>query len=274
MDARDLTKTPRQTRSRSPAGIKSKSKSKSKSKRSRQARTVTTSLIDSQIGTQEEEPASRRESTSSSYIDDNTIADLLNEQTWSLCFDSNEICSNVDTHTVCDSKNLSPAATTDQQQQRADSGTEQVYDKPMSHFASSCSPEELASNYAVDDVVISLIKWYDDENRKHAGSRPFSVLSAATESHEPTSCKLEEMLYRRNVSIHCVVARMDMASKRQVLSAMRQQPHTHDAIIPWLGVSVGQVCTFQLMSKGMPTYAPGEPASERAKNICENEHDR
>lgn len=144
--------------------------------------------------------------------------------------------------------------------------------RPMSQTASSCSPEELARNYAVDDVVVSLVRWYNDENKKNANVNLMNSAASAgnADSSDCTSCKLEEMLYRRTVSIHCVVARMDMAAKRQVLAAMRQQPHSHDAIIPWLGVSVAQVCTFQLMSKGMPTYAPGEPASERARLICES----
>ena len=126
--------------------------------------------------------------------------------------------------------------------------------------ASACSPEDLASQYAFEQVVAALVRWYSDEHGRATG-HPRVPTPGAAMAH------VEEALFRRSACLHSVVTRLDMASKRQVLSAMRQQPHTQDAIFPWGGFSVGQACTFQLMTKGLPSYVPGQPASNRAEEI-------
>lgn len=192
------------------------------------------------------------EDDAASYSSDDTVQDILSDQTWCLsCMSSNQ---NEELHSVFPS-----SVGAGEERPLANS----LHDPALLRFASSCSPEYLGSRYAIDQVVSALVRWHCDEKGTH------SVQDSRTETSR-YSCKVEEMLFRRNVSVHCTVTRMDMAAKRQVLSAMRQQPHTQDAIIPWLGASVSQVCSYQLMSKGLPAYAPGEPASEQAQEIVQS----
>lgn len=199
-----------------------------------------------------------------SYDTDDALDDILEEQNWFLAWDaaadSNAAKSGSDYGVTADGK-LVPAKDNDNGRLHEENvATNVVSDSVIQKHASSCSPEDLASKYAVEDVIAALVRWHCDD---HGVGRNQDVKTDPLRN----ACKVEEMLFRRNVSIHSTITRMDMAAKRQVLSAMRQQPHTQDAILPWLGASVSQVCSYQLMSKGLPTYAPGQPASNRAQQI-------
>jgi len=217
------------------------------------------------------------------YLTDDAAEDIVNEQLWSLsyCPITTIDCAQEPSHVLRQHANADADAE-DDAGANADADAEDdgdgdgdgdgvkqtnqaVADNPqneymLSRFASSCSPEQLGSRYAVDQVVASLVRWHCEE-------KGIRNLQDSKSDFNKYSCRVEEMLFRRNVSVHCTVTRMDMAAKRQVLSAMRQQPHTQDAIVPWLGASIAQICSYQLMSKGLPAYAPGQAASQRAQEI-------
>ena len=121
------------------------------------------------------------------------------------------------------------------------------------------------SVYAYKDIVAALVRWRSEEKAVVTGISP--------NSHQIEST-VEEFLFRRAACLHSVVAQLDMAAKRQVLSLMRRQPHTHDAFLPKIGLTIGQVCSFQLLSKGVPVYAPGEHAHTRARQIFDSIENR
>jgi len=178
---------------------------------------------------------------------------------------SSEVTPEVDIELDSEQPDGHGASVTDKDEQRAGSVADDasVTDNEIGgsrivvpQAASAATPEDLAEQYAYDDVVAALVRWKCDEWAAHHGGE-----------FTPQPCNVEEALFRRSACIHAAVQSLDVASKRQVLASMRMQPHTHDAVLPWLGVTVGQACAFLLMSKGHPPYSTSADAYQRADAI-------
>jgi len=227
-------------------------------------------------------PAQDRRQSQLTYSTEDALHDLLSDQKWSLAWGdvdeeseadgedaeggnarSASVVADADAGSDADAEvcsGLAVRASGKAAGRRSASNSSAGPRLVVPQAASACAPEDLASQYAFEQVVAALVRWYSDEHGRATG-QPRLPTPGAAMAH------VEEALFRRSACLHSVVTRLDMASKRQVLSAMRQQPHTQDAIFPWGGFSVGQACTFQLMTKGLPSYVPGQPASNRAEEI-------